>query len=142
MLNFFKNLFGSSEAETQARGNGNGHAAATVAPAAPVQVHARPVVPQQKPQPPQRSMPAAPAAAAPARSFPTAAPSGNGVTLPLHTIIAVLPLELKTRIQRTMVADIVVTLPLDKVLIQLGSGVVRLSFGELRAMAPNVFSEL
>ena len=142
MLNFFKNLFGSSEAETQARGNGNGHAAATVAPAAPVQVHARPVVPQQKPQLPQRSMPAAPVAAAPARSFPTAAPSGNGVTLPLHTIIAVLPLELKTRIQRTMVADIVVTLPLDKVLIQLGSGVVRLSFGELRAMAPNVFSEL
>jgi len=147
MLNFFKNLFGSSEAETHARGNGNGngYAAATAAPAAPVQVQARAVVPQPKPQPPQRvqpPMPAAQAPMAPAQSFSHMPTSGNGVTLPLHTIIAVLPLELKTRIQRTMVADIVVTLPLDRVLIQLGSGVVRLSFGELRALAPNVFSEL
>jgi predicted regulator of Ras-like GTPase activity (Roadblock/LC7/MglB family) len=153
MLNFFKNLFGSSEAETQARGNGNGngHAAATAAPAAPVQVHARPVVPQQKPQPPQRPTPVAsvPAAQFPAPAAPAApvhsfsnASSGNGVTLPLHTIIAILPLELKTRIQQTMVSDIMVTVPLDKVLIQLGSGSVRLSYGELRAIAPNVFSNL
>jgi len=41
-----------------------------------------------------------------------------------------------------MVSDIQVTIPLDRVLIQLGSGVVRISFGELREMAPNVFSEL
>jgi predicted regulator of Ras-like GTPase activity (Roadblock/LC7/MglB family) len=144
MLNFFKNLFGSSEAETHARGNGNGnghgYAAATATPAAPVQVHARPVVPQQKPQPPQRVQPPMPAAQA--HSFSQTPANGNGVNIPLHTIIAVLPLELKTRIQRTMVADIVVALPLDRVLIQLGSGVVRLSFGELRALAPNVFSEL
>jgi len=147
MLNFFKNLFGSSEAETHARGNGNGngYAATTAAPAAPVQVHARPVVPQAKPQPvqrPQPVMPARVAPAAPARSFSGAPSNGEGVTLPLHTIIAVLPLELKTRIQQTMVSDIVVSIPLDRVLIQLGSGVVRLSYGELRAMAPNVFSNL
>jgi len=139
MLNFFKNLFGSSEAETR----GNGYAATTAAPAAPVQVHARPVVPQQKPQPGQRPQSGMPAGnASMARPISNVPSNGGGVTLPLHTVIAVLPLELKTRIQRTMVSDIVVTIPLDRVLIQLGSGVVRLSFGELRAMAPNVFSEL
>ena len=148
MLNFFKNLFGSSEAETTARGNGNGngYAATTAAPAAPVQVHARPVVPQQKPQPIHRAQPAMPAAPVPAgaahHTISNIQSGGNGVSIPLHTVIAVLPLELKTRIQRTMVADITVTIPLDRVLIQLGSGSVRLSFGELRALAPNVFSEL
>jgi len=138
MLNFFKNLFGSSEAETHARGNGNGngYAATTAAPAAPVQVHARPVVPQQKPQPVQRPPVAA------AHSVSHIPSNGGGVSLPLHTVISVLPLELKTRIQRTMVSDIAVTIPLDRVLIQLGSGVVRISFGELREMAPNVFSEM
>ncbi len=143
MLNFFKNLFGSSEAETPAHGNGNGngYAATTAAPAAPVQVHARPVVPQQKPQPAvQRAQPAMTAAPAPARTFSRPSAPSNGVSLPLHTIIAVLPLELKTRIRQTMVTDIFVTLPLDQILVQLGSGVVRISYGELRALAPNVFS--
>jgi predicted regulator of Ras-like GTPase activity (Roadblock/LC7/MglB family) len=144
MLNFFKNLFGSSEAETHARGNGNGngYAATTAAPAAPVQVHARPVVPQQKSQPVQRPQPTMPSAAGAARPVSHIPSNGGGVSLPLHIIIAVLPLELKTRIQRTMVSDIMITIPLDRVLIQLGSGSVRISFGELREMAPNVFSEL
>jgi len=143
MLNFFKNLFGSGEAETPARGNGNGngYAAATAAPAAPVQVHARVAVPQQKPQPTHRAQPAAAAAVANHGTFANV-PAGSGVSLPLHTIISVLPLELKTRIQQTMVAGINISLPLDRVLIQLGSGAVRLSFGELRALAPNVFSDL
>ena len=149
MLNFFKNLFGGSgEAETPAH-NGNGHAA-TAAPAAPVQVRARAVPPQQKPQPvahhPQAPMPAAhaPVAHAPAaaRSFSAAPANNGGVSIPLHTIIAVLPLELKTRITQSMVSEIQVTIPLDQVLVQLGSGVVRISYGELRAMAPNVFSNL
>ena len=143
MLNFFKNLFGGSgEAETNARGNGNGngYAGATATPAAPVQVHARPVVPQQKPQPALRPQPSMPAAAGAPQSFSNVSQAGNGVTSPLHTIIAVLPLELKTRIQQTMVAEINVTIPLDRILIQLGSGSVRMSYGELRALAPNVFS--
>jgi len=125
MLNFFKNLFGSGETETHA--NGNGYAAAS-APAAPVQVHARPVVAE----------PPAPREAAP---FPAARPvaNGNGVQIPLYTIIAVLPLELKTRIKETMVSDIFVSLPLDRVLTQLAAGAVKITFGELRALAPNVF---
>ena len=140
MLNFVKKLFGGSgEAETHARGNGNGYAT-SAAPAAPVQVHARPVVPQQKPQPIHRPQPPMPnAATLPQEYVPQ---GGNGVTLPLHTIIAVLPLELKTRIQQTMVADIHVTIPLDRILIQLGTGNVRMTYGELRSLTQNVFSNL
>jgi predicted regulator of Ras-like GTPase activity (Roadblock/LC7/MglB family) len=74
---------------------------------------------------------------------PPAAPiaDGTGIRLPLYTIISVLPLELKTRIRLTMVADIYVNIPLEQVLVQLGSGVVKITFGELRSMvAPDVFA--
>ena len=135
MLNFFKNLFGSGATETHTNGNGHGYAA-TATPAAPVQVHARPVVPQ-KPNEPAVPRPAAPVR--PASAMPNTA-QGNGVSLPLFTIIGVLPLELKTRIIETRVSEIIVSLPLDKVLVQLGSGVVKITFGELRALAPNVFT--
>jgi len=134
MLNFFKNLFGSGATETHTNGNANGYAA-TATPTAPVPVHARSVVPQKKSEPP---MPR-PAANVPSRPAPSNA-DGRGIQLPLYTVIAVLPLELKTRIRETMVADILVTISLDQVLIQLGSGVVKMTFGELRAMVPNVFS--
>jgi predicted regulator of Ras-like GTPase activity (Roadblock/LC7/MglB family) len=138
MRNFFKNLFGSG-GDSHANGNGNGNGyAASAAPAAPVQVHARPVVAPKKPEAP---MPRTPAAAAPTPAArPLANGNGNGVRIPLYTVIAVLPLELKTRIIETKVSDIFVTLPLESVLVQLGAGTVRISFGELRAMAPNVFS--
>lgn len=65
---------------------------------------------------------------------------GSGVQIPLHAVIAVLPLELKTRIKETMVADISISVPLDHVLTHLGSGAVKISFGDLRNMAPGVFS--
>src|SRR3954468_16834204 len=114
MLNFFKNLFGSGATETHTNGNGNGYAA-TAAPAAPVQVHARPVVPQKK------NEPAMPRPAAPVRATAPMQPAapGTGVRLPLYTIIGVLPLELKTRIIETKVNEIYVELPLDHVLLQL-----------------------
>ena len=38
-----------------------------------------------------------------------------------------------------MVSDIFVSLPLDRVLTQLAAGAVKITFGELRALAPNVF---
>ncbi len=66
--------------------------------------------------------------------------NGAGIHLPLYTIISVLPLELKTRIRETMVSEIQVTISLDQVLMQLGTGVVKITFGELRSMVPNVFT--
>ena len=132
MLNFFKNLFGSGETETQAAGNGY----AATAPAEPVQVRARHVTPQKVAEPP---------VARPAAAYPVAQPArphvadGNSVQLPLYTVIAVLPLELKTRIRETMVADIIVNISLERVLTQLSVGAVRITFGELREMVPDVF---
>lgn len=128
MLNFFKNLFGSGE--TDAPSNGHGYAAA--APAAPVQAAPRQATDARSQSPVSK----APAAFSP-RSF---GDQGGGVQIPLHTVIAVLPLEMKTRIKETMVSDLLITVPLDRVLTQLGGGAVRISFGELRNMAPGVFS--
>jgi len=143
MLNFFKNLFGAGETETHGDSNGNGHgytATATAPP--PVQVQARAAAPQRSmasaARPGAMPTPRMPVPASAARVSPNG--TGNVVHLPLHVIIAVLPLELKTRIRQTMVSDILVTLPLDQILVQLGSGVVKISYGELRALAPNVFS--
>jgi len=136
MLNFFKNLFGSGATETHANGNGHGNGyaatAAPVAPVAPVQVRARTAA-ETTPQSPVAKTVATPVSARPAAN-------GNGIQIPLHAIIAVLPLELKTRIRQTMVAGLFVNIPLDQVLTQLGTGSVRISFGELRALAPDVFT--
>jgi predicted regulator of Ras-like GTPase activity (Roadblock/LC7/MglB family) len=142
MLNFFKNLFGSGGAETHSNGNGNGNgngyaATATAAPTAPVQVRARTVVPQ-KPAASVAARPTPPARPMATHAAPVAA--GTGINLPLYTVIAVLPLELKTRIRETMVADIQITISLEQVLMQLGTGVVKITYGELRAMVPDVFT--
>ena len=131
MLNFFKNLFGSGETENHS--NGNGYATTAAPPPPPVQVQARTAAPVRQPA---VQRPAPVAQHAPARPVSSA----QGVQLPLYTIIAVLPLELKTRIRETLVADIFVTLPLDRVLTQLGSGAVKITFGELRALVPSVFT--
>jgi predicted regulator of Ras-like GTPase activity (Roadblock/LC7/MglB family) len=130
MLNFFKNLFGTGATEVHA--NGNGYAAA--APAAPVHTPSRPAATGQVGQPP------APRTAAPIPRSPRPPSDGNSVQIPLYTIIAVLPLELKTRVRESAAANVHVTLPLDQVLMQLGTGAVKISFGELRALAPNAFT--
>ncbi|HWD91644.1 MAG TPA: roadblock/LC7 domain-containing protein [Verrucomicrobiae bacterium] len=134
MLKLFKNLFGSGATDNHT--NGNGHVAA--APAAPVYTPSRLATngqPVSRPVSQPMSRPAAPVAHA-----PRPAADGNSVQLPLYTILGVLPLELKTRVRETTVADVYITLPLDRVLTQLGSGSVKISFGELRAMAPNAFT--
>ncbi|HXT10299.1 MAG TPA: roadblock/LC7 domain-containing protein [Candidatus Angelobacter sp.] len=88
-----------------------------------------------------------PASVATAAAVPAQAPAhmmadGNGVQIPFHTIVAILPLELKTRIKQTMIADVQVPLPLDRVLLQLGSGTIRVTFGELKALVPGMFTAL
>jgi predicted regulator of Ras-like GTPase activity (Roadblock/LC7/MglB family) len=131
MLKLFKNLFGSGSTETHT--NGNGHVAPP--PQQPVQVQARPVAARPVPQA------AIPTATAPApRPAPRPVGDGSAVQIPLYTIIAVLPLELKTRIRQTMVAEIFIMLPTQRVLEQLSTGSVKITFGELRQLAPNVFA--
>jgi predicted regulator of Ras-like GTPase activity (Roadblock/LC7/MglB family) len=140
MLNFFKNLFGGSgtaedHAHGNGNGNGNGYPATYSQPAAQPGAFAKPVLTQGIHQaPPVPSQSAAPVAA------PYSHAGGATVSIPLHAIIAVLPLELKTRIRQTMVSDIVVSLPMDHVLAQLAGGSVKMTYGQLRALAPDVFS--
>ncbi len=134
MLKLFKNLFGSGSADTHT--NGNGHSAPPPAP--PVQVQARAVAGNQVAHTAApRSVAAMPV---PRAAAPRPVGDGSSVQIPLYTIIAVLPLELKTRIRQAMVAEIFIMLPVQRVLEQLSTGSVRITFGELRELAPNVFS--
>src|SRR5215469_15256604 len=122
MLKFFKKVFGSNPAENHANGNGY---ATPYATADEQSNPARVDVAYGTPSP------------AAASQWGQAA---GGIRVSLPSIIAVLPMELKTRIKQTMVAGMYVMLPMGHVLAQLAAGAVRMTFGELRAAAPNVFS--
>lgn len=65
---------------------------------------------------------------------------GKGIELSLQSVLQSLPLELQPRVRRTNVGDATITVPLEKVLAQLSRGAVKVSFGELRQAAPDVFT--
>jgi predicted regulator of Ras-like GTPase activity (Roadblock/LC7/MglB family) len=67
--------------------------------------------------------------------------NGTGVELPLQRILAGLPLELQPHVVQPEVGTLTISVPLEKVLAQLSRGSVKISFGELRHAAPEVFSE-
>src|SRR5579859_2825437 len=71
-----------------------------------------------------------------------ASPNGNGkgIELSLQSIVHGLPLELQPRVRRSDVGEATITVPLEKVLAQLSRGAVKVSFGELRQAAPDVFT--
>jgi predicted regulator of Ras-like GTPase activity (Roadblock/LC7/MglB family) len=112
--------------------------AAPAAPAAPA-----------RPQPaPARFASRLPSSAAPANA-PSPAPTGRvkaaeivqeAIELPLQPIIAGLPLELRAKINSTGVAGGTISIPVERVLNQLAAGTVKISFGELRQLAPEVFA--
>jgi predicted regulator of Ras-like GTPase activity (Roadblock/LC7/MglB family) len=85
----------------------------------------------------------APAASSPfkqvIRPTPTAAPGVNQLSLPIQCIVGSLPAELRAKLAQTVPADSAITLSTDKVVKQLGSGSVKVTFGELRAAAPEAF---
>ena len=96
------------------------------------------------PQPSSRAWPA-PATAAPASPYRpprpnTVAQHGAGIELSLQNILASLPLELQPRLLQQEVGDATISVPLDKVLAQLSSGTVKISFGDLRRAVPGLFS--
>lgn len=128
MLKFFKKVFGSSTAEDHANGNGYATPYATAEEQA-------------------NSGAVATAYGTPSSAYGTSPAmashqygQGGGIRVSLPSIIAVLPMELKTRIKQTMVAGMYITLPMGHVLAQLAAGAVRMTFGEIRAAAPNVFA--
>ena len=66
--------------------------------------------------------------------------NGKGIEVSLASVIQGLPLELQPRVRRTDVGDATIIVPLEKVLAQLSRGAVKVSFGELRQAAPDVFT--
>lgn len=87
------------------------------------------------------------ATAAPARPAPFS--NGKGaptdrrhlapIQLPLHAILAGLPLELRARVKQPKVGNLTVSVALEKVLAQLAQGAVRVPFGDIRQAAPHIF---
>lgn len=92
--------------------------------------------------PTAESTPKAPVFKAPPlrRNPATANGHSKGIEIDLDTIIQGLPLELQPRVRRTDVGELSITVPLEKVLAQLSRGAVKVSFGELRQAAPDVFT--
>jgi predicted regulator of Ras-like GTPase activity (Roadblock/LC7/MglB family) len=118
-------------------------AAKTDEPSAP----AAPAVPTA-PQPAPARLASRPPPQAPAK-VPPPAPKPpakvvevkqEGIDLPLQPIIAALPLELRAKITSSGTTNATISIPVDKVLNQLATGTVRISFGELRQLAPGVFA--
>ena len=66
---------------------------------------------------------------------------GKSVQLSLQSILRDLPLELQPRVKRVDVGDLTINIPLEKVLSQLSRGAVKISFGELKQFAPELFDK-
>lgn len=65
--------------------------------------------------------------------------SSYALALPLQTIVGQLPPELQSRVV-VKAQNVTVSVPMQTILPQLAHGSVKISFGELRALAPGVFS--
>lgn len=88
-----------------------------------------------------------PVEAAPAQPVftPTSTPVENGtatdeVELPLQTVLACLPIDLRARVMQVPPAGATMIIAVEKVLSQLAHGSVKISFGELRLAAPTLFA--
>jgi len=86
----------------------------------------------------------------PVRSPPPAPPGRNGrdyhdngtsIRLPLDAILDGLALELQPRVRRREARGQTVSIPLEIILPQLSSGIVRIPFGTVRQAAPHLFSQ-
>jgi predicted regulator of Ras-like GTPase activity (Roadblock/LC7/MglB family) len=77
----------------------------------------------------------------PDAAAPPAAPANgsSGLQLPLPSIIAGLPMDLRAKLAQTPRADACISIPVEKVLSQLARGSVKISFGELRGALPGLF---
>ena len=91
---------------------------------------------------PVRSPPSAPhPPAPPGRNGHDHHDNGTSIRLPLDAILDGLALELQPRVRRKEARGQTVSIPLEMILPQLSSGIVRIPFGTLRQAAPHLFSQ-
>lgn len=62
------------------------------------------------------------------------------IQMPLPPILAALPMELRGKIMTANTANMAISIPVDRVLPQLATGMVKITFGELRHLAAGVFA--
>ena len=93
--------------------------------------------------PPVTVAPAAavrPQTAPPAPTTPPApAENPDELQLPLQSILAAMPMDLRAKVMQAPPAGMTIAVPLEKILTQLAFGSVKIAFGELRTAAPGVF---
>jgi predicted regulator of Ras-like GTPase activity (Roadblock/LC7/MglB family) len=66
--------------------------------------------------------------------------NGKGIELRIQPILAGLPLELQPCLKQADAGPLTISVPLEKILAQLPTGAVKISFGELRQAAPDLFT--
>ena len=66
--------------------------------------------------------------------------SENEIEIPLASVVNALPLELRAKIMSAPAAHATLRLKADAIVSQLGSGTVKISFGELRRLAPGLIA--
>lgn len=71
---------------------------------------------------------------------PAPARGATTLTITLSGIVNNLPSDLLSKVRRAEVGDQTISIPLDKILSQLAQGAVKISFGEIRQAAPQMFS--
>lgn len=80
-------------------------------------------------------------ATAPALAVPhNPPPAANEVALPLAPIVTGLSMELRGKIMIVPPPGMTINLPIDTITSQLAFGAVKISFGELRQLAANIFA--
>jgi predicted regulator of Ras-like GTPase activity (Roadblock/LC7/MglB family) len=81
-----------------------------------------------------------PASAAPlSAAAMSPAENPDELSLPLQSILAGLPMDLRAKVMQAPPAGSTITIPLETVLTQLAFGSVKITFGELRKAIPGVF---
>ena len=76
----------------------------------------------------------------PASVTPTVAANPDEIQLPLQPVLTTLPMELRAKIMGANTTGMAISIPVEKALAQLATGSVKISFGELRRLAPGVFA--
>ena len=100
--------------------------------------HSRPMAQEFNPAETQSAETSATATAV--EMAPAVAVDETHLEIPLQSIVGAMSMELRARVVLTDLSSFVVSIPLETILSQLALGAVKITFGELRQAAADVFS--
>ena len=103
------------------------------------QLDDREPLPSQRPTGASASVPVAAPVPAPVAPPPRLV-NPDEIELSLAPIIAGLPIDLRAKLMAVPAAGTMICLPIETMMGQLAFGAVKISFGELRQLAPNIFA--